>query len=315
MANLPVSLFLFLLPIFYQMSQQQQQQFIFYSIAMVTPFTLEGDLCTDSIPELVNFYINKLEAPGLLISGSTGEQHCMTIAERKQLYQIVADTAPKGFPLYAGVAAFKTRDAIELAQAAQNSGFAGIMLGVPPYRLPSQREIKQYVIDVAKTIKIPIFLYNNPGGNGVQIEPETYASIASITHNVYGLKEVGNPANVNKVKELLGDKAAQHTFFTGTDEEYVEAYTEQGYTGITTVAGSVFSKEMKQAVEYLHSNQTEKGKELMASLVPKIQVLLDAGLLQSVKYVLRKRGAPAGFCPLPLLDPTEEHKVLLDAFV
>ncbi|CEP12828.1 hypothetical protein [Parasitella parasitica] len=293
----------------------QQQQFISYSIAMVTPFTMDGDLCTESIPELVNFYINKLEAPGLLISGSTGEQHCMTIAERKQLYQIVADTVPNSFPLYAGVAAFKTKDAIELAQAAQKSGFAGIMLGVPPYRLPSQREIKQYVIDVAKSTKLPIFLYNNPGGNGVQIEPETYASIANVATNVYGLKEVGNPGNVTKVKELLGDKAGQHTFFTGIDEEYAEAYTEQGYTGITSVAGNVFPKEMKQAVNYLHSNQTEKGKEVLTSLVPKIQVLLDAGLLQSIKYILRKRGAPAGFCPPPLMGPSEEYRARLDTFV
>ncbi|KAI8646415.1 hypothetical protein BD408DRAFT_410192 [Parasitella parasitica] len=293
----------------------QQQQFISYSIAMVTPFTVEGDLCTESIPELVNFYINKLEAPGLLISGSTGEQHCMTIAERKQLYQIVADSVSNDFPLYAGVAAFKTKDAIELAQAAQKSGFAGIMLGVPPYRLPSQREIKQYVIDVAKSTKLSIFLYNNPSGNGIQIEPETYAGIVDASANVFGLKEVGNPNNVIKIKELLGDKAGQHTFFTGIDEEYAEAYTEQGYTGITSVAGNVFPKEMKQAVSYLHSNQTEKGKELLATLVPKIQVLLDAGLLQSVKYILRKRGAPAGFCPPPLMGPTEEDRARLDAFV
>ncbi|KAF1797374.1 hypothetical protein V8B55DRAFT_1516659 [Mucor lusitanicus] len=294
---------------------QQQQQFISYSIAMVTPFTKEGDLCIESIPELVKFYMHTLEAPGLLISGSTGEQHCMTVAERKQLYQIVGDTVPKDYPLYAGVAAFKTKDAIALAQAAERSGFAGIMLGVPPYRLPSQRELKQYVIDVAKSTKLPIFLYNNPDGNGVQIEPETYASIASIAANVYGLKEVGDSANVKKVKQLLGDKAGKHTFFTGIDEEYAEAYTEQGYTGITSVAGNVFPKEMKQAVEYLHTDQTEKGKELLDSLVPKIQVVLNAGLLQSVKYILRKRGAPAGYCPPPLLEPTDEDKSRLDAFV
>ncbi|GAN02276.1 dihydrodipicolinate synthase [Mucor ambiguus] len=294
---------------------QQQQQFIFYSIAMVTPFTKEGDLCLESIPELVKFYMNKLEAPGLLISGSTGEQHCMTIAERKQLYKIVGETVPKDFPLYAGVAAFKTKDAIELAQAAGKSGFAGIMLGVPPYRLPSQRELKQYVIDVAKSTKLPIFLYNNPDSNGVQIEPETYASIASIAANVYGLKEVGNTANVKRVKQLLGNKAGQHTFFTGIDEEYAEAYTEQGYTGITSVAGNVFPREMKQAVEYLHTDQTEEGKKLMSSLVPKIRVVLNAGFLQSIKYILRKRGAPAGYCPPPLLEPTDEDKARLDAYV
>lgn len=85
------------------------QRFIPYSVAMVTPFTKSGTLDLASVPAVVNYYLDQ-KIPGLLVSGSTGEQHCMTIAERKQLYNAVATTAAGKIQLYAGVAAFKTED-------------------------------------------------------------------------------------------------------------------------------------------------------------------------------------------------------------
>lgn len=66
-----------------------------------------------------------------------GEQHCLTVPERKQLYQLARAAAPRPFPIYTGVAAFRTKDAVELAQAAQAAGATGIMLGFPPYRCRS----------------------------------------------------------------------------------------------------------------------------------------------------------------------------------
>ncbi|CEP18504.1 hypothetical protein [Parasitella parasitica] len=294
------------------------KKFLDYSVAMVTPFTIDGDFDANAVPALTKYYIEGANVPGLLISGSTGEQHCLTISERKELYALVAKSSPRNYPLYAGIATFKTKDAVELAQAAEMSGYSGIMLGVPPYRLPTQRELFSYVEDVANATKLPIFLYNNPRRNTVQVEPRTYAKLVKTVKNsnLYGIKETGNVANVKKIKELLGDEATEkQSFFTGNDEMYVDLYTNHGFTGITSIAGVLFPGDMTRTNTYLQNGEVDKAEEIMKTLLPKIQIMQKAGFLQSLKYILRKRGAPAGYCPAPLLDPTDEDKKLLDALI
>ncbi|KAG0749198.1 hypothetical protein G6F62_001609 [Rhizopus arrhizus] len=286
-------------------------RFIPYSVAMVTPFTKAGTLDIKSVPHVVRYYLDQ-NIPGLLVSGTTGEQHCMTIDERKQLYSLVGETAAGRCQLYAGVAAFKTEDAKELAQAAKEAGFSGIMLGFPPYRLPSQQEAELYVSEVAACVKeLPIFLYNNPRRNGFDLEPETFVRIAKTVDNIYGLKEAGNPENVNKVKAALEDASA-YWFFSGSDLGFNNAFTTQGYTGLTSMAGNVYPDQAKSIVDHLLKNEIAQAKQIMEDIAPGIKLLEKAGMIQSIKYILRKRNVPVGYCPRPILDVSDEIKQALD---
>ncbi|MFT8320314.1 MAG: dihydrodipicolinate synthase family protein [Bacillus sp. (in: firmicutes)] len=62
--------------------------FIPFSVAMVTPFSSNGEIDLDGVTDLLNYYKNQ-EVPALLISGSTGEQHSMTIQERSDFFSAV----------------------------------------------------------------------------------------------------------------------------------------------------------------------------------------------------------------------------------
>ncbi|KAI8142192.1 hypothetical protein BJV82DRAFT_615899 [Fennellomyces sp. T-0311] len=292
------------------------QRFIPYSVAMVTPFTKAGNLDVASVPQVVKYYLDH-GIPGLLISGTTGEQHCMTIAERKQLYRSVAETvAGTNCQIYAGVAAFKTADAKELAATAQEVGFAGIMLGFPPYRRPNQHEIEVYVREVAGAAsKLPIFLYNNPPRNGISVEPETFARIASTVDNVYGQKEAGNPENVNAMKSLLqsnGFQPEEYSFFSGMDSSFIEAFTKHGYTGITSIAGNVYPGEVKAIVDHLQRNEVEQANQIMQKIAPGIGLLEKVGMIQGIKFLLRKKNVPIGYCVAPMLDVSDEAKKALE---
>ncbi|KAI8090090.1 uncharacterized protein B0P05DRAFT_529306 [Gilbertella persicaria] len=286
-------------------------RFIPYSVAMVTPFTKAGNLDIASVPAVVKYYLNQ-NVPGLLVSGTTGEQHCMTIAERKQLYDLVSTTVSGKCKLYAGVATFKTEDAKELALAAKEAGFSGIMLGFPPYRIPSQKEAELYVKEVADSVKeLPLFLYNNPRRNGFSLEPETFARIAKTVGNIYGQKEAGSPENVRKMKATL-DNVDTYSFFSGSDSTFIEAFTTHGYTGITSIAGNIYPDQMKFVVDHLLKNEIEQAKSIMESIAPGIKLLEEAGMIQSIKYILRKKDVPIGFCPSPIQDISDEAKQALD---
>jgi 4-hydroxy-tetrahydrodipicolinate synthase len=308
--------FLVYLSFFYSLflfkQQQQMARFIPYSVAMVTPFNKAGNLDTASVPAVVNYYLDQ-KIPGLLVSGTTGEQHCMTIDERKQLYNLVGKVADGKCQLYAGVAAFKTNDAKELACAAKDAGFNGIMLGFPPYRIPSQKEAEIYVKEVAESAKgLPIFLYNNPNRNGFKMEPETFVRVAKSVDNVLGIKETGDPTYVKRMKDGLGDAASSYTFFTGADSSFIDWYTTHGYTGITSIAGNVYNEEVKSIVDHLLKGETDQANKIMESIAPGIELLGKEGILQSIKYILRKKNVPIGYCPSPLMDVSDETKLELD---
>ena len=113
--------------------------FLPYSVAMVTPFDEHGDFHPASVAPLVQHLI-AAGAPGLLISGSTGEQHCLSIEERCSLYQLCRDAAGPDIAIYAGVASFKTKYSVTLAQAAAKAGCNAIMLGFTPYQKISQND-------------------------------------------------------------------------------------------------------------------------------------------------------------------------------
>src|SRR4051812_37654213 len=106
--------------------------FIPFSVAMITPFSINGELNLKAIPSLVNYY-KEHDVPALLISGTTGEQHSMTIDERSSLFRAAKKEAGDDLRLYGGVAAVQTKDAIKLAISAEEAGMDAIMLGFPPY--------------------------------------------------------------------------------------------------------------------------------------------------------------------------------------
>ncbi|CAO3664874.1 unnamed protein product [Umbelopsis vinacea] len=284
-----------------------KKAFLPYSLAIITPFTKKGAFDADAVPKLVEYY--KQLAPGLLVCGSTGEQHCLSIEERKQLYHIVRKTVGPDYTLYAGVAAFKTADAVQLAQSAHEAGYNGIMLGFPPYRMISQRDAEAYIREVAAATPVPIFLYNNPPRTGFSLDPDVFVRLANSVPTILGIKEAGNVENVNKVKPLVPDNIS---FLTGNDTTLVDNFTNQGYNGITAIIAGIYPKEMKEAAELAESGKTNEASKILEIVLPGFELMKVAGFLPSLKYILRKRGVPAGYCAPPMLDPTEEHQAALD---
>jgi 4-hydroxy-tetrahydrodipicolinate synthase len=124
-----------------------------------------------------------------------------------------------------------------------------------------------------------------------------------------GIKEAGNVENVNKVKPLVPDNIS---FLTGNDTTLVDNFVKQGYNGITAIIAGIYPKEMKEAAELTESGKVDEANKILEIVLPGFDLMKVAGFLPSLKYILRKRGVPAGYCAPPMLDPTEEHQAALD---
>ena len=161
----------------------------------------------------------------LFAAGGTGEVFSMTPAEQARVIQVAVETCGTDTPIIAG-AGYGTRLAIEMAQAAERAGAAGILL-MPHYLTEaSQKGLAAHIEAVCKAIRIGVIVYNR---NVCKLEAETVARLAERNPNLIGFKDgVGDIEAVMAVRNLLGDRLS---YLGGlpTAEIFAEAYNAAGF--------------------------------------------------------------------------------------
>jgi 4-hydroxy-tetrahydrodipicolinate synthase len=280
--------------------------FLKYSVAMVTPFTNNGEINKNGIKKLLEYY-KKNKVPALLISGSTGEQHSMSLSDRVLLYNEVKNEVKNNMLIYGGVASVVTEDAVYLAKKAEIIGLDGIMLGFPPYIRPNQDEAYNYVENVCNSTILPIMLYNNPPRTGFNLEIDTLKKLVDNFPNIVAYKEAGNPKNVKIIKKLLGE---DFKVLSGSDTTIIENY-HNGYDGITSIIGNIFPKEINEIIELLYNNKEIEAKEILNKIDDSINLIVNIGAIKSIKYIFHLNNIDVGNCKKPIAPLTDKEKLLI----
>lgn len=115
-----------------------------FHIAIPTPFRDDESLYLEGFEPIVN-YLKENGIDSLFISGSTGEQHSLSIEERLHIIDYFNQKHFLDVELIFGVASTRTRDGVRLMQALEGSVFDIIMIGFPPYIKPTQQQAIMYV--------------------------------------------------------------------------------------------------------------------------------------------------------------------------
>jgi 4-hydroxy-tetrahydrodipicolinate synthase len=315
-----------------------------YSVAVVTPFTApsgeNGDQSIDEegIQSVVLHVCSQLAAlravssdvGGIIVSGTTGEQHLMSIEERSSLYAMVIKYAKTfNVPVACGIAATTSRDAGRLAEAAEAAGCQGIMLGLPPYIRANDVELTSYVRTVKSKLPstTPILLYNNVMRNGYSPSLETIASWHQ-SGLIYGMKYAIAPHSEflsNACKILALD--ASLPLYTGSDALFPELIKpgtlsnglvdgfDRVFYGLTSIVGNILPTYTGQTVLTLVDPATHSaGVELHVKVAKLAQAtLLNVSVPVGVKYAMTKVGLNAGVARLPLGVLTAEKKQEIDS--
>jgi dihydrodipicolinate synthase/N-acetylneuraminate lyase len=96
-------------------------------------------------------------------TGSFGEFHTLLWEEQKTLIEATVQTVRKRVPLFIGITALNTREALMKIRFAQEAGADGVLTGVPHYYPSTIENAVQYYLDVAdKFPKLGVMIYHNP---------------------------------------------------------------------------------------------------------------------------------------------------------
>lgn len=274
--------------------------------ALITPFTNDG-VDFEELRKLIEFQI--LEGiDSLIICGTTGESSTMSLEEKKSVIEFSIKIANGRVPIIVGTGGNNTKEVINLSKYAESVGADGLLLVTPYYNKTTQNGLIAHFTEIAKSVSLPIILYNVPSRTGLNIEPETCLELSKIP-NIVGIKEAsGNISQVAKIANLCQDNLA---IYSGNDDQIVPILSLGGL-GVISVLSNIYPKYVHDLVmDYLTGNW-QKATASLVYAIPLINALFSEVNPIPIKYAVSKIGFKTGLPRLPLVELSDKNKEKID---
>ena len=270
-------------------------------VAIVTPFHADGSINYDKLEELVDFHCNN-GTDSIVICGTTGESATMTEAEHIECIRRTVEFTKGRIPVVAGAGSNATFTAIELSKEAEEAGADGLLLVTPYYNKCTQAGLAAHYTAVAKEVKIPIIMYNVPSRTGVNILPETAASLVKNVDNIVGIKEASG--NISQIAKMMSLTDGKIDLYSGNDDQIVPLMSLGGL-GVISVLANIAPQETHDICEKYLTGDVKGSAELQLRALPLINELFSEVNPIPVKKAMQLMGIDAGPLRMPLTELTE----------
>ncbi len=241
---------------------------------LVTPVDNNGDVCEQSVKNLVDFVGPYSTA--LMPTLSSGEGWALSDKLWEDMVRLTIKHS-SGLPVLAGVECRTTDKVVERARKAQSFGVDAVVVTTPFEKDISQDEIYRH-FERIKDAGVPVFIYNEKAISGNSIEYETIERICRLG-NIVGIKEASGSADFTKRLVCSGLKVP---IFQGWEHLCCQSKGVEGY--ILPLA----NLEPKVCLEMLKNPTVEKQNEI-GSLCKKYNILGDDWYV-FLKKELQRRG-------------------------
>jgi 4-hydroxy-tetrahydrodipicolinate synthase len=236
-------------------------------VALVTPFS-GGRVDEKKLRELVDFHVRE-GTQALVPVGTTGESATLDHREHERVLEVVIEQAARRIQVLAGTGSNSTDEAIRLTRAASAMGADGALVITPYYNRPTQEGLVRHYEAMARSVDIPLVIYNVPVRTGVNILPETIERLASVELFV-GVKEAsGSLSQIIELFDRVGDRMA---IYSG-DDLLTHPIMSIGGKGAISVSANIVPSLMAEMVNEALAGNWEKAFRKHLELVPLHRVL------------------------------------------
>ncbi|HVX67883.1 MAG TPA: dihydrodipicolinate synthase family protein [Bryobacteraceae bacterium] len=274
--------------------------------AIVTPFRSDERIDYKAWQDLIEIQI-AAGVHGLLVAGGQGEFFALDEEEREVAARFCAQTVDGRVPVYVNAGAITTRETVRLAQKAESDGADAIVVVTPYYLRPSEDELVDHYVEIARSVRLPVLGYGIPERTGVDFDPGLAERIAALADNFVGLKD--SSGNVERIGAYtaLGLKV-----FMGRDHLILDGL-KRGCVGAVSACANVAPRAFVALYEAWRSGDVESARGLQA-LVDPLRAAFSLGTFPAVvKEALDLMGLSAGRCRRPAGPlPVEARYKLLE---
>lgn len=278
---------------------------------LITPHRDDGSIDRDAFAAQIEWLI-AAGVHGLINGGSTGEYYAQSMQERAEMATFARDVIGDRVPLMVGTVAIRQEDSIQMAEHAARIGAAAILVGSPPYAVPTERENALNALAIDRAADLPIMLYNYPGRMGINMGEEF-------------LDRVGRSCNFAAIKESSGDINRVHLLARdyphiqmscGMDDQALEFFAWGARSWVCGGSNFLPAEHLALWRACAVDGDFAKGRRIMSALMPLMRVLEQGGkFIQCIKHGCEMMGNHAGPPRAPLRALNKDDKRQLEQVV
>ncbi len=280
-------------------------------VALITPFTQEGEVDVNGLQKVVNFQIeNGIDY--LVVLGTTGESVTLTKDEKQLVIDTIVETNAGRLPLVLGIGGSDTAQVAIEMQTRDLSAFTAILSVSPSYNKPTQEGIYQHFAVLAKVAPKPVILYNVPGRTASNMLPETVARLATDFENIVAIKEAAG--DLVQAMKMIESTPEGFLVISG-DDMIALPMTLAGGAGVISVIGEGFPKDFSTMIALGLERRVDEAYTLHYKIAPCIDYIFAEGNPAGIKAVLSRLGVCGDSVRLPLVGIGKQLRDKIDAFV
>ena len=266
-------------------------------IALITPFTPDGEVDSNSLKRLVEYQLQN-GADFLCILATTGETPCLSAEEKAEIKRLVVEVNNGRVPILMGCGGNNTRAVVQELKSADWSGIDGVLSVCPYYNKPSQEGLYQHFKAIAEASPLPVVLYNVPGRTGINLLAQTTLRLARDCENIIAIKEASG--SLEQVDEIINNKPARFDVISG-DDALTFSMVASGAAGVISVIGNALPKEFSRMIRLEFNGEYEPARKIHHRFQQLYSLLFVDGNPAGVKALLHEMGFIDNVLRLPLV--------------
>lgn len=270
--------------------------------ALLVSFDKEGNINEKGLREIIRYNIEACKVDGLYVGGSTGENFMLSTDEKKTIFKIAKDEVGDKVELIAQIGTIDLKESVELAKYVTNLGYKAISAVTPFYYKFDFEEIKYYYNTIINSVNNKMIIYSIPFLTGVNLSVEQFGELFE-NEKIVGIKfTAADFYLLERVRKTYPDKL----IYAGFDEMLLPAVV----LGVDGAIGSTYNVNglrAKEIFKLAKEGKNEEALKLQNITNDFITDLLNSGLYNTLKLILKEKGVDAGYCKAPMKMHTDKQ--------
>lgn len=267
--------------------------------ALLVSFDEQGNINEQGLRQIIRHNIDVCKIDGLYVGGSTGENFMLATAEKKRIFEIAKDEVKDEVKLIAQVGSVDLKEAVELAKFTTKLGYDAISAVTPFYYKFDFPEIKHYYETIINAVDNRLIIYSIPFLTGVNMSLDQFGELFK-NEKIVGVKfTAADFYLLERMRRTFPDTL----IFAGFDEMMLSA-TVLGVDGAIGSTFNVNGIRARQIFELAQAEKIAQAREIQHVTNDLITDILNNGLYQTIKLLLKEQGVDAGYCRQPMKQAT-----------
>jgi dihydrodipicolinate synthase/N-acetylneuraminate lyase len=246
--------------------------------AVTTKFTEDDKLDLETYSKGITAQMDA-GVNGLVLGGSLGEASTLSDDEKVRLVKHTVTLAENKVPVIFNIAEQSTTAAINIAKRTIDAGADGLML-LPPMRYKADdRETVTFFADIAKSVNVPIMIYNNPVDYSIKVTLEMFDQLAKY-ENIEAVKE--STRDVTNITRMINKFGKRYSILTGVDTLALESLF-LGADGWLAGLVNAFPKETVAIYRLAKAGRYAEALTIYRWFMPLLELDIHPKLVQYIK--------------------------------